>query len=132
MAVTIATTTTTAAVDAATTRISLTAATGVVRGWIIIIDGEVMLVQAGVPTQPTVFTVLRGWDGTAAMPHKSGAAVSYGPRSYFGNMFARSGVCDPTKEIALPSFDLTTMNVYDNSSGEFQQTKIGNTKATIT
>jgi len=132
MAVTIATTTTSAAVTDSVTRIPLAAGTGVTRGWILVIDGEVMLVQATVPTQATTFIVLRGWDGTAAVPHKSGAAVSYGPRSYFGNMFSRTGVCDPTKEIALPSFNLTTMDVFDNSSGEWQQTKIGNTKATIT
>src|SRR5262245_52401695 len=132
MAATIATTTTTSAVNEVTTRIPLAAATGVVRGWILVIDGEVMLVQGTVPTQPLVMTVLRGWDGTPSVPHKTGAAVAYGPRSYFANMFARTGVCDPTKEVALPSYDLVTMNVYDNSSGEFQQTKINNTKATIT
>lgn len=132
MAATLASTTIPTATDAITNRVTLAAGTGITRGWLIICDAECMLVQAPIALPANTWQVLRGWDGTPAIPHKAGAACFYGPKAHFWAGFDRSGACDPNKEVVLPSINVDKGNWFDNSSGEWNQTKLGGTKATLT
>jgi hypothetical protein len=122
MPVTITSTTFPAAVDAVTNRVTLAAGTAA-RGWILVCDGECMLVQGQVPgSGVSALQVLRGWDGTAATPHKAAAVVLVGPRSYFGNGYDRSGAYIAANEVAVPSVNVTSGNHFVDSSGVWDQT----------
>jgi len=132
MAATITSTTIVPAIDGVTNRITIAAGTAV-RGWILVSEGECMLVQGLVPgASASVLQVLRGWDGSAAVPHKAGAAVLVGPRSYFGNGFDRTGACDVTKEVAVPSVNVYNGNQFTDNSGAWQQTVLGGIHAALT
>jgi hypothetical protein len=120
--VAIASTTIPVALDTIVTRIPLTAATGVVRGWLLVCEGECMLVQGAVAGSTTTFQCLRGWDGTAVVPHKINAPVLVGPKSHFANMFDRSGAFVAAGEVATPSVNIPGGNHFVDSSGTFDQT----------
>lgn len=132
MAATITATTIVPALDAVTNRITLAAGTPP-RGWILVCEGECMLVQGPVPgASASVVQVLRGWDGTAAVAHKAGAAALVGPRSYFWAGFDRTGACDVNKEVAVPSVNVYNGNQFTDNAGAWQQTVLGGIHAALT
>lgn len=125
MPATITSTTFPAALDAVSNRVTLAAGTAV-RGWILVCDGECMLVQGSVPGgSVSALQVLRGWDGTAATPHKAASTVLVGPRSYFANMFDRSGAYIAANEVAIPSVNVPAGNQFVDLSGTWDQTVLG-------
>jgi hypothetical protein len=130
-AATIASTTLAAAIDGATNRVTLAAGNSAVRGWIIVCEGENMLIQGSVAGSTTVFQVLRGWDGSAAVPHAAAAVALVGPRSYFWAGFDRTGACDVNKELALPSVNAYNGNQFTNNAGTWQQSSLGGVHAAL-
>ena len=128
MAVTLSQTTLSSAIDAAASRITLAATTGIVKDTTLVCNAEFMRVTSLVENVPNAVQVIRGWDGTAAVPHTAAAVVRYGPRKYF-LYFDRSGACLPANEGALPSINPMTGNYFDNDSGVWAWTVRGGAKA---
>jgi len=98
------------------TQIFVASATGIVAdalpttpGSELVIDHEAMIVRA---ISGTTLTVQRGIAGTRTTTHLSGAAVWFGPRTYFKNASDRmsepSGSCIPANETVLPVIYLPT------------------------
>lgn len=66
------------------------------------VDREYMSVIA---VNGTLIQVIRGYAGTRATTHSSGATVSVGPANYFTNTY-RAGSCTSTNELVLPIIDI--------------------------
>jgi hypothetical protein len=71
---------------------------------ILTVDQERMFVNA---ISGTFVSVSRGWDGTTAMAHVSGATVYSGPPTYFGaaGQWPVGGACTATSELNLPKIN---------------------------
>ena len=86
------------------------------------VDHEAMLVTA---VSGTNVTVIRGYAGTFATGHISGATVRYGPPNYFVN-YERFGSCTSTNELVLPSVNFTTGHIFTCATTGGQWAQIGN------
>jgi hypothetical protein len=93
-------TTLAAAVTKSQNFVVLASATGIAKGYVIVADGEAMVVSGSYVSGTTV-PVSRGLSGTAATEHASGAVVLAGPPSYFSAVDP-VGPCTSTNETALP------------------------------
>jgi len=85
--------------DTYSTTVTVTSATGFTAGttWLYV-NTEQMLVRA---VSGTTISVVRGVNGTKAMPHMSGAVVYVGPATLY-RQFDPSGACTSTNEVYLP------------------------------
>jgi hypothetical protein len=111
--VALTTTTLSAAITAAQSSIGLASTTGATGGstttppTVLVVAGEAMLVL-GVPLSGTV-EVMRGYEGTKAKPHASGALVQYGARNRYsfkeGGTIGLDGT-GGTPDGALPTYQL--------------------------
>jgi hypothetical protein len=124
MAVTLNQTTLAAAVGANDDRINLASAGTVAPGQMVYIDREAMLLLALMANTTTIFFVQRGYSGTAAVPHISGAKVYTGPQSYF-YMTNPSGAAVATNEVALPHVNVLSGDVFDINAGAWRQVGTG-------
>jgi hypothetical protein len=102
-------TTFSAAVSATTKAFTVTSATGFAVGSVAFADTEAMQITA---VSGTTITVIRGYAGTAAAAHASGAVVWVGLPSYYSGK-EPAGVCTSTSEVALPRIVLNSGNIYD-------------------
>lgn len=121
----ISSTTTTAAVDARTQLIPLTAVTGIGAGTrnlvgdLLYMDDEAMQVNA-IDTTAKIATVRRGVQGTKQVPHASGVVVWFGPAQRFAidDFF---GGCTATSEQFLPKINIRSGRMFDCLGGQWVQ-----------
>lgn len=119
---TVTSTTLSAAVTNATgapSTITVTSATGFSAGRIVFVDREAMLILPSYVSGTTI-PVQRGYAGTVANPHASGATVYVGPTNYFSQMVP-SGQCTATTEVALPRIVLPLGAVYQCTNSIWYQ-----------
>lgn len=94
--------------------IPLASTSNIAVGDVMFADAEAMLVNTITPN----VTVTRGYNGTAARPHASGAAVWTGPAARYYS-YEVIGSCTAGNELYLPHIVQTTGNVYQCSNGEW-------------
>jgi hypothetical protein len=75
---------------------------------VVFIDSELMDVQA---VNSTTITVVRGYGGTRASTHASGALVWVGPPNYF-QAYSITGSCTATNLVNLPWIDTNAGRIY--------------------
>ncbi len=139
-------TTTSAAVNNTAFAFNVASATGIVapsfavanqptgNQTILYIDHEAMFVTG---LSGTYVTVIRGYAGTLAESHVSGATVYLGPPSYFSfNEKDHFGACTATNETSLPKINVDTGHIFScGSSGQWAQvmngTQTGSPASTI-
>lgn len=88
----------------------LASATGVSVGTYLVVEREAMVVRA---INGTTATVTRGFAGTAARAHNSGALVYVGPAAAFSQAAEPAGACTRSAQPYLPRVFLPSGNVYD-------------------
>jgi hypothetical protein len=98
--------------------IVVASATGFVKGYTLVVDGEAMTV-ADTYVSGTSIPVVRGRQSTQATAHAASAAVYVGPPSYFSSVDP-TGPCTRANEVALPRIVIgglatrpQTVSVYD-------------------
>lgn len=79
------------------------------------VDREAMLITG---VNSTTITVVRGWGGTPATPHASGATVIVGPAGAFVQR-APSGSCTRTALAYVPLVEIPTGAMFDCYNGSF-------------
>lgn len=104
------TTTLSSLLTASGNTVVLASATGVDVGDFLVVEREAMIVRSIVSTTATV---TRGFAGTAARAHNSGATVYVGAPSTFYQGAAPSGACTRADEAYLPRVVLPGGDVYD-------------------
>ena len=125
LAVTLNATTLAAAVLVTDDRIKLASGATVVVGQMGYCDREAFLFLAQVsPTDPTVWLVTRGYSGTPAEAHNSGANVKTGPQHHF-LMFNPAGAANAANVIALPVINVLTGDAFDINAGAWRQVGTG-------
>jgi hypothetical protein len=105
-------TTLSAAVNNSQNVFTLTSGTGVIAGWQLYVDRELMTVQS---ISSATVTVTRGQGGTLAAAHGIKAPVYLGLPNQFDRT-AVVGPCVSTSNVALPHINVQTGDVYDCAS----------------
>lgn len=125
MAVTLNETTLAAAVQPWDDRIKLTSAATVAPGQMAYAGKEAfLLIGLANPLDTTTYLVTRGYSGTPALSHASGAKIKTGPQGHFG-MYERAGAGNANNEVALPWINVAEGDVYNISAGAWQQVGVG-------
>jgi len=105
-----------AVTDATATTVTVSSATGlVVNKWGLYVDREFMVVRA---INGTVISVDRGSAGTRATLHLSGATVYAGQVNFFSS-YDRSGACTASNQLATPTINTVTGNIFTCSGGRW-------------
>jgi hypothetical protein len=123
MAITINETTLGAAVKPGDDKITLASGVGVARGQLGYIDRECVRFQAPVPPVPATpvsWYVFRGWQGTAAQAHNSGAKIKTGEAAHF-QLYSPAGAAVAGTQIAVPWINVQTGDVFDINAGAWRQ-----------
>jgi hypothetical protein len=106
-------------------RIRLTSGANVVKGQMAYCDREAfLLIDLVSPLDTTVWLVTRGYSGTPAEAHNSGANVKTGPQNYFG-LFNPAGAVNAANVVALPWINVLTGDAFDVNAGAWRQVGIG-------
>src|SRR5262245_29005709 len=110
-------TTIAAALTAADTRVTFASATGLTKGDLAYIDREAMqLLFTPLAGVSTIWSVLRGINGTAAAPHAINNQVFTGPPGAF-QMTTPQGVSTNASALALPHINVLTGDLFTLSTG---------------
>ena len=121
-------TTLAAAVQPWDDRIKLTSAATVAPGQMAYAGREAfLLIGLANPLDTTTYLVTRGYSGTPALLHPSGAKIKTGPQSYFG-MFNRAGAGNVNAEIALPWINVPAGDAFNINAGVWEQVGTGGVK----
>lgn len=88
-------------IDGKTRTITVASTAGILAGYYLEIDSELIPVQAVLSTTQ-LNAGLRGTAGTRALQHNSGTTVYYGPSAYFRPYDISSGGCTASNELNLP------------------------------
>lgn len=95
--------------DASSTTVRVASASGITgTSTMLFVDKEAMFVNS---VSGTTLSVTRGYFGTVANSHPSGATVYLGPPGYFTS-FDRSGSCTSTNELVLPVVNVKNGNFF--------------------
>jgi hypothetical protein len=124
-AITLNATTLAAAVSVTDDRIKLTSGATVVAGQMAYADREAFLLLAQVsPTDTTLWLVTRGYSGTPAEAHNSGANCKTGPQQNF-LMFNPAGAANANNVVALPVINVLTGDAFDINANAWRQVGTG-------
>lgn len=118
---TINTTTLAGAVTSTSQTFTLASGTNVVANYVAYVDREMVLVRS---ITGAVATVTRGYNGTLADRHASGALIYTGPPSYFYNSDA-NGPCTLSSTVATPRINVTSGNIFTCSDSLWVRYTLG-------
>lgn len=112
---TINSTTLAAAATATTSTFSVASASTIATGQVAYVDREMVLITG---ISSTTLTVTRGYNGTLAVAHDSGALIYTGPPNYFYQNDV-AGPCVATNEVATPHINAALGNIFVCSDSEW-------------